>query len=99
MSISIDKIYNHSQNKIVSNMKNQAAPVKKNQGRQFDEIVISSQSKIEDEKIVSDELATKVIASLSNTTSEEKLTELKNAVHSNSYVIDAQEIAKKILGL
>ncbi len=98
MSISIDKIFNHSQNKITQNVKNQAAPLKKQVGRQFDEIVISSYKNKEEEN-VNKALATTVSLEVNKSSSEEKIQELKNLVDSNNYVINADEIAKKILGL
>ncbi len=99
MSISIDKVYNHSQNKISQNHKNQPAPSKKTQGRQFDEIVISSYKETDKENAINKALADKINAEVNQITDEDKIENLKNAIANNSYEINADEIAKRILGL
>ncbi len=96
MGISIDKIFNHSQKNIIKENNNKDVHIKKPAVRQFDEIVISSY-KNEDEENIINELSSKVKMSLNKDMSEEQIERLRQQVQTDEYVIDAKEIASRIL--
>lgn len=67
--------------------------------KKFDRVVISSKAEnVEKQETLIHKLSSEIVADIKKLTSGENLNELKKQIDSGMYKIDAEEIAKSILG-
>lgn len=95
MGISIDQISHRYINKLQQTPA-ENKPVQK-EGRKFDEILISANSRQIEEKKITEELSQKVMIQVRQEASPEQIEVLKKAVSEGNYRIDADAVASKIL--
>lgn len=93
--ISMVNLYNGNR-KNIENSKNTEETFAQ---KKFDRVVISSEAEnVEKQETLVRKLSSEIVADIKKLTSEENLSELKKQIDSGMYKIDAEEIAKNILG-
>lgn len=95
MGISIDQISYRYVNK-VQQASSESKQVQKGD-RNFDEILISANSRQIEEKKITEELAKKVLFEVKQETPQERIETLRQAVSEDNYRIDADAIVSRML--
>ncbi len=97
MRLSVDNVTGRYTNNLSQTVKTNKYDTKESKGKNFDEILISGGKK-EAESKISKEISEKAIYEMSFHTSEERISELRNAIEQGTYEVDVQKLATRILG-
>lgn len=97
MKISLDRILNQYNTVPGAKKMEQKGNTSSITERNFDEIVINTDARTVAESRFTDQLSRNLSADIRKSTSESKITELKEKTQQGTYRIDADAIASKIL--
>lgn len=97
MGISIDGARHHYINAVTAGTAEKKEISKSGKGGQFDEILITSNSREVEEKKMTEELSKKVLSEVSASVSEEKISDLKQRVAYGTYQVDVDKLVERIL--
>ncbi|MGC4019597.1 MAG: flagellar biosynthesis anti-sigma factor FlgM [Muricomes sp.] len=94
---SIDSVKRHYINQTAQGSTGNKGVSASGKSRQFDEILITSNSRQVEEKKLTEELTKRVLSEVSQPTPEARVAELRQRVSEGTYQVDVDRLAGKIL--
>lgn len=97
MGISIDGVRHHFINQVSPGIAENKDVSRENKDRDFDKILITSNSRQVEEKKMAEDLKSCVISEIGRTAPAEKIEQLRKSVSEGTYEINVNELAGRIM--
>ncbi len=99
MSISIDKIGGGGLGKVTQRVTTEKVGTQERKVKQFDELLISGERGVSEDKKASDQLSNKIKLAVRQSTDTERVESLRARVSSGSYEVNIEQLADSIMRL